>query len=52
MKYLKIRKDDWHTLMESYFQGIGEWETDKEKADFYNQLFDGVLYMVEESNGE
>lgn len=52
MKYLKIREDDWNTLMESYFQGIGEWETDKEKADFYNQLFGSVLYMVEESNGE
>lgn len=25
MSYLKIREDDWNTLMESYFQGIGEW---------------------------
>lgn len=52
MNYLKIREDDWNTLMESYFDGIGKWKTEQEKAEFYQQLFDCVLYMVEESNGE
>ena len=52
MRYLKIREDDWNELMESYFQGVGTWETEEEKTNFYQQLFDCVLYMVEESNGE
>lgn len=52
MSYLKIREDDWNTVMESYFQDVGTWETEEEKANFYQQLFDSVLYMVEEENGE
>lgn len=52
MRYLKIKEDDWNTLMESYLQEVGTWITDEERADFYQQLFDSVLCMLEESNGE
>lgn len=52
MKYLKIKEEDWHTLMEGYLYKIGTWKNTEEKAEFYQQLFESVLAMVEESNGD
>lgn len=52
MKYLKIKEDEWHALLENYLYNIGTWRNDKEKAELYQQLFESVLAMVEESNGD
>lgn len=52
MKYLKINAEEWHNLMEGYLYRIGTWKNDDEKAKFYQQLFESVIAMVEESNGE
>lgn len=51
MKYLKIKEEEWDTLMEGYLYKIGTWKNTEEKAEFYQQLFESVLAMVEESNG-
>ncbi len=52
MSYLKIKEADWNELMEGYLYKIGTWKNNEEKAEFYQQLFESVLAMVEESNGE
>lgn len=52
MRYLKIDEQNWHDLFEGYLYGIGTWKTNEEKAEFYKKLFENVIKMIEESNGE